>query len=283
MLALAEFLPENLLRENMYMVASSGRGKSMGEEKVRKGRSVALSGVIGFVLVALLIGMIVGVALSFFVIAPMFYGANMGNNGNQNTNTQNGNNNYGPTTNPNNNQNGYNQGPTGNPDYNNQNGNNTNDNGNQNNGGGQGMTNNNPPITNPTGQYSGTGKQFSVSIPDQNGGQASGTISADITCVVQQSGNNIQLDLTITPTSIPQSLSQAISGNSAVTLNFAGTTSGSQINAQASGTTGSGGNNAGFNLSLNGSLSSNTLTITVTSTNSQLSINTQQPITLQSS
>ena len=257
----------------------------MSEEKVRKGRSVALSGVIGFVLVALLVGAIIGVALSFFVIAPMFYGPNMGNNGNQNTNTQNGNNNYGPTTNPNNNnQNNYNQGPTGNPDGNNQNGNYTNDNGTQNGGGGQGLSNNNPPITSPTGQYNGSGKQFSLNIPDQNGGTASGTISADVTCAVQQTGNTIQLDLTVTPTNVPQSLSQAITSQNPVTFNFAGTTSGSQINAQASGTTGSDSNSPSFSLNLSGSISSGTLTFSVTSnSNSQLSITTTQPITLQSS
>ena len=257
----------------------------MSEEKVRKGRSVALSGAIGFILVALLIGMVIGGAISLFVIGPILYqGKDNQGTGNQNTSNQNGNNNQGPTiSNPNNQNGNYNQAPTGNPNGNNQNGNYTNDNGTQNGGGGQGMTNNNQPITNPTGQYSGSGKQFSISIPDQNGGQASGTISADVTCFVEQSGNTIQLDFTITPTIIPGSLSQAISSGSAVTFNFAGTTSGSQINAQASGTTGSGGNNPSFNLNLSGSIDSNTLTITVTSPNSQLSISTPQPITLQSS
>jgi hypothetical protein len=257
----------------------------MTEEKpIRKGRSVALSGVIGFVLVALLIGMILGGAISLFVVGPILYKSNdnQGNSGNQNTNYQNGNNNQGPTSSPNNNQNGYNQGPTSSPN-NNQNGNYTNDNSTQNNNGGQDMSNNNPPITNPTSQYSATGKQFSLSVPDQNGGQASGTISADVSCIVQQSGNNIQLDLTVTPTGIPQSLSQAISSNSQVTFNFAGTTSGSQINAQASGNAGSDSNSPTFNLNLSGSIGSNTLTLTVTSpSNSQISISTTQPITLQS-
>ena len=260
----------------------------MTEEKpMRKGRSVALSGVIGFILVALLIGMILGGAISLFVVGPILYKSNynQGNSGNQNTNYQNGNNNQGPITSSpnNNNQNGYNQGPTSSPN-NNQNGNYTNDNSTQNNNSGQGMSNGNPPITNPTSQYSATGKQFSLIIPNQNGGQASGTISADVSCIVQQSGNNIQLDLTVTPTNIPQSLSQAISSNSQVTFNFAGTTSGSQINAQASGNAGSDSNSPTFNLNLSGSIGSNTLTLTVTSpSNSQISISTTQPITLQSS
>jgi hypothetical protein len=276
----------------------------MTEEKpIKKGRSVALSGVIGFVLVALLVGMILGGAVSLFVVGPILYKSNdnQGNSGNQNTNYQNGNNNQGPITSSpnNNNQNGYNQGPTSSPNNNNQNGYNqgptsspnnnqngnyTNDNSTQNNNGGQGMSNNNPPITNPTSQYSATGKQFSLNIPDQNGGQASGTISADVSCTVQQSGNNIQLDLTVTPKNIPQSLSQAVSSNSQVTFNFAGTTSGSQINAQASGNAGSDSSGPTFTLNLSGSIGSNTLTLTVTSpSNSQISISTTQPITLQSS
>jgi len=257
------------------------------EKKIKKGRSVALSGVIGFVLVALLIGMILGGAISLFVVGPILYKSsdNQGTNGNQNTNYQNGNNNQGPITSSpnNNNQNGYNQGPTSSPD-NNQNGNYTNDNSTQNNNGGQGTSNNNSPITNPTSQYSATGKQFSLIVPDQNGGQDSGVISADVSCIVQQNGNNIQLDLTVTPTNIPQSLSQAISSNSPVTFNFAGTTSGSQINAQASGNAGSDSSSPTFNLNLSGSIGSNTLILTVTSSsNSQISISTTQPITLQSS
>ncbi len=260
----------------------------MTETKVtKKGRSVALSGVIGFVLVALLIGMAIGGAISLFVIGPMLYQGNInqGTNGNQNTNYQNGNNNQGPILNSpnNNNQNTINQGPTSNPNNNNnQNSNYTNDTSTQNNNGGPGMSNNNPPITNPTSQYTSVGSQFSLIIPDQNGGKASGTISANVNCVVQQDGNNIQLDLTVTPTNIPSSLSQVMGSNSPVTFNFAGTTSGTQINAQAAGYAGSDSSSPTFDLSLSGSIGSNTLTLTVTSTsNSQLAISTPQPITLQ--
>ncbi len=83
----------------------------MTEEKtIKKGRSVALSGVIGFVLAALLIGMLLGGAISLFVVGPILYKNNddQGINGNQNTNNQNGNNNQVPvTSSPDNNQNGY--------------------------------------------------------------------------------------------------------------------------------------------------------------------------------
>jgi hypothetical protein len=272
-------------------------GYLMGEEKTpKKGRSVALSGVIGFVLLALLVGMIIGGAVTLLVITPYIGQLHQQNNsnqattGNQNSNNQTGNNNQGPTNTPydpyNNNQNNYNQGPTNSPNNNNNQANtgnrNNTQNNNQNNDTSQGISNNNPAITNPTGQYSSTGSQFSVTTPD-NGTQASGTISANVNCVVQQSGNNIQFDLTITPTSVPQSLSQAIQ-NSPVTFNFAGTISGSQFNAQASGTGGSDTTSPTFNLSLSGSFGSNTLTITLTSASgSQTSISTPHSITLQSS
>ena len=245
----------------------------MVEEKTtKKGRSIALSGVIGFVIVALLVGMIIGGAVTLLVITP-YIGQlhqqgndNQATTGNQNSNYQNGNNNQGPTSTPNNNNNQANTG---------------NQNNSQNDSQSQGINNSNPAITNPTGQYSSTGSQFSVTTPD-NGTQASGTISANVNCIVQQSENNIQLDLTITPTNVPQSLSQAIQ-NSPVTFNFAGTISGSQFNAQASGTGGSDNTSPNFNLNLSGSFGSNTLTITVTSTSdSQISISTPHSITLQS-
>ncbi len=245
------------------------------------GRSVSLSGAIGFVLVALLVGMLLGGAITVFVIAPNIENhfqnsSNQGDNGNQNNNgNQNGNTNQAPTTSSpnNNNPNGYNNGPTANPTDNNQNNNNDNS---------QGMNNTNPPITNPTSQYSSTGSQFSLIVPNQNGGKDSGAISADVNCVVQQNGNSIQLDLTITPTNVPQSLSQDIQ-NSQVTFNFAGTTSGSQFNAQASGTGGSDSTSPTFDLDLSGSLGTNTLTITVTSaSDSQIAISTPHSITLQS-
>ena len=264
----------------------------MVEEKTtKKGRSIALSGVIGFVIVALLVGMIIGGAVTLLVITP-YIGQlhqqgndNQATTGNQNSNYQNGNNNQGPTSIPNNpndnNQNTYNQGPTSTPNNNNNQANTGNQNNSQNNSQSQGINNSNPAITNPTGQYSSTGSQFSVTTPD-NGTQASGTISANVNCIVQQSENNIQLDLTITPTNVPQSLSQAIQ-NSPVTFNFAGTISGSQFNAQASGTGGSDNTSPNFNLNLSGSFGSNTLTITVTSASgSQISISTPHSVILQS-
>ncbi|HUK84690.1 MAG TPA: hypothetical protein VLU95_02400 [Candidatus Acidoferrum sp.] len=271
----------------------------MGEEKTaKKGHSVAISGVIGFVVAALLIGMIIGGAISLLVIAPyvgqFHQQSNSGqtNTGNPNSNYPNNNNNPNgynnnqvPTNNPyNNDQNGYNNGPTGSPsDYNNQ-PNTGNQSNNQNNNNSQNMVNNNPSITSPTAQYSSTGSQFSVSTPNQNGGKDSGTITADVTCVVQQSGNNMQLDLTVNPTSVPQSLSQDIQTSNSVSFNFAGTISGSQINAQASGTGGQDNTSPTFSLNLSGSFGSNILTITITSASgSQISISTLHSITLQSS
>jgi hypothetical protein len=265
----------------------------MVEEKTKKsGRTIALSGFIGFVLVALLVGMMIGGYLALFVIAPQMQTLQQGNNnqgvtGNQNSNNPNINNNPGITSDPNsqNNQNSFNNpGNTGNPNNNYPNNNTyqgTNINqtsNNQNSNSTQGINNNNPAPTNPTGQYSSTGCQFNLNIP-VNGTQASGTISASVNCVVQQNGNNIQLALTITPTTVPASLNQAV-GNSPVTFNFAGTTSGSQINANAVGNTGPNGN---FDFNLSGSIVSNKLTLAITpASNSQLFVSTPQPIILQS-
>ena len=254
----------------------------MSEEKAKKKRhSVGISGVIGCILVALLVGMILGGYLSFFVIAPFVQKIQQGNGilgaGNQNNNNnQNGNINPQPTGDQNNNNNNQNGNgspqPTGD-----QNNNNNNQNGNSS----QGVNNSNPPITNPTGQYSSISCQFNLIIP-QNGAQATGTILANVNCVVQQNGNNIQLALTITPTSIPENLNQVI-GNSPVTFNFLGTVSGSQINANAAGTTGPG-NGSTFDFNLSGTSSSNNLTLTITSAgDSQISVSTPQPIVLQSS
>jgi hypothetical protein len=171
--------------------------------------------------------------------------------------------------------------PTPTPtDNNNQNNNQTNNYNNDNSS--QGMINSNPSITNPTGHYSSIGSQLYV-VTSQNGAQMSGTITASINCIVQQNGNSIQLDMTITPTSVPQNLSQLIESNP-VTFNFAGTMSGSQIIAQATGTTGGGNTGPNFSLNLSGSFNANTLTITVSpGLNSQISVSTPQPITLQSS
>jgi hypothetical protein len=228
----------------------------MSEEKAKKqGHSVALSGVIGFILVALLVGMVLGGYLSLFVIAPYVQKMQHGTDNNGNIGNQSGNINPPPTGDQNNNNN-------------NQNGNSS-----------QGINNNNPPITNPTGQYSSIGCQFNLNIPGK-GVQNTGMILANVNCVVQQNGNNIQLALTITPTSIPENLNQII-GNSPVTFNFLGTISGSQINANAAGTMGSG-NGSTFDFNLSGTSISNNLTLTITSVgDSQLSVSTPQPIILQ--
>jgi hypothetical protein len=253
----------------------------MSEEKAKKAaRTVALSGAIGFILTALLVGMLIGGAVALFVIAPQMMANHQdsntqGNSGNPNSNSQNGNNNQGSTGTGDQNGN-Y---PSGNNNNNNQ-GNTNNQNSNQNNNGSQGVNNNNPAPTNPTGQFGSSGCQFSVTIPT-DGSKASGTIAANVNCAVQQTGNNIQLALTLTPTMIPQSLSQTMN-NSPVTFNFLGTVSGSQIDAQATGTTGPDNASATFDFHLNGSISSNTLTFSITSSaNSQLSVSTPQPITLQ--
>ena len=261
----------------------------MGQEKTRKGRSIALSGFIGFVLASLLVGMLIGGYLALFVIAPQMQSIqqssnNQGLNGNQNSNSQYNNNNQGPTATPNNqNNNPY---PTGtqNDNYATNNPNQTNNCNqtisNQNSNNTQGVNNNYPAPTNPTGQYNALGTQLNVNIPE-NGTQTTGTILATINCVVQQNGNNIQLALTIMPTTVPESLSQAI-GNSPVTFNFAGTTSGLQINANAAGSTGPDASDS-FHFNLNGSFTSNKLTLTITpASDSKLSLSTPQPITLQS-
>ena len=269
------------------------RRESMSQETKKTGHSVALSGAIGFILVALLVGLIVGGYIGLFVLAPQVIAGhqntnNQSNGENQATSTPYSNNNQ-ATNNPNpnsNNPNTFYNSPT----PNNPNGNNPNYNTNQTNTMNQtntqnnstGVTNNNPAPTNPTGQYSATGAQFSLNIPE-NGTSAVGNILANVNCVVQQNGNNIQLALTLTPTSIPQSLNQAVN-NSPVTFNFAGTTSGSQITASASGLAGNDSMAPTFNLNLNGSFGSHSLTLTITpAQDSHLSVSTPQPLNLQSS
>ncbi len=109
---------------------------------------------------------------------------------------------------------------------------------NNNGDGNQGAVNNNLSPSNPTSSYGGSG-QFNLIIT-RNGNSASGVITANINCAVEQNGNNIQLAITLTPTSVSQSLQQEIQNDNSVTFNFAGTTSGSQINANAQETIGSG-------------------------------------------
>ena len=222
--------------------------------------------------------------MGVLVVAPKLQGFEQGLNdhGNNATPTSsgpNGNNNQG-TGNQNSN---TNQGPTGN-----QNGDNSNSSPNQQNNdnqtsdqnsGSQGVNNNNPAPTNPTGNYHAVNCQFNLHMP-QDGGQVSGTIVATVDCSVQQSGTSTQLALTLTPTSVSSSLSQSV-GSSPVTFNFAGTASESTIIANAKGSTGPDGSQT-FDFNLSGTLTSSALTFTINSaSDSQLSVSTQQSITLQ--
>jgi hypothetical protein len=188
---------------------------------------------------------------------------NSNNNGNNNNNNSNNNN-----SNDNNNNSNNNNSPNGN-----------NNNGAGNNGGG--VNNNNPPITNSTSTSFGGSGQFEVSVP--NSGNPAG-IDTNINCLVSQNGNNIQLGLDLTPTSVPSSLQSTFNTNNDYLFNFDGTTSnstsGTQITANAQGSLSSG---STFNLDLNGSIdqAQDTLTFTLTSTqNSQTSIITPSAISL---
>jgi hypothetical protein len=201
---------------------------------------------------------------------------NSNNNGDQNNNNNNNNNNN--YNNQNNNQNNNNNDPTtNNPNNNNSNEQNISSNQNNNNNQNQGpdITNNNQAPNNVTASYGGCG-QFDVSM--QSGGTSnSGTLTANINIPVQQVGNTIQFSLDLTPTSVSGSLSQAIqTGGSDTIFNFAGTTSGSQVTANAQGTTG---NDQTFNLNISGSIDSNTFSFTMTSASgSQLAVSTPQQI-----
>jgi hypothetical protein len=217
----------------------------MSEEK-KKGHSVGLSKVIGLALVTLLIGMAIGAVIGLTVIEPALQSLHFGDQGN--------------TGDQNNNQN-------------NNNGNNNNNNNNAN----QPPINSNPPPSNPTGHYIGDG-QFNAAIPAQDG-SVSGQITANIDCVVEQDGNNIQLSLTFNPTSVSDSLQQVVTIGNSVSFNFAGTSSGSQFKANAQGSVGQG----TFNLNVSGSIDQDSLTFTLTSaSDSQLNISTSQGIVLHS-
>ena len=257
----------------------------MVEEKPRKrGHSVGLGKVVGIALLCVFVGMILGGYLSFTVVAPeleklhISFGALNGNNsGDQNNNNQNNNNNNNNNQN-NNNQNNYNNNPTTNdPNNNNSNDQNNSNNQNNNNNQNQGpnITNNNQPPNNVTASYGGNG-QFDVSM-QSDGTSYSGTLTANINVPVQQVGNTIQFSLDLTPTSVSGSLSQAIqTGGNNTIFNFAGTTSGSQVTANAQGTTGNG---QTFNLNISGSIDSNTFSFTMTSASgSQLAVSTPQQI-----
>ena len=184
----------------------------MSEEKPKKkGHSVSLGKVISIALVMLLVGLAVGGILGVAVIQPELQKLHIGfgnqgdqNTGDQNNNNNNGNQNNAPTSNTpnnNNNNNNYNNN-NGNPSSSDQNNNTQNNNENQ-------MVNNNAPISSPTSNYGGSG-QFTITI-NQDGTTYSGTISANINCPVQQSGNSISLDLQVTPTNVPNSLQQVVS------------------------------------------------------------------------
>ncbi len=196
-------------------------------------------------------------------------------NNNNNNNNNNGNNN-------NNNNNGNNNNNNSNP-------NNNNSNSNQNNNGNSfansgNVENNNSPISNPTNSFAGSG-EFGISVPS-NGSPVSGGITANVGCLVSQSGSNIQVSLDLTPTDVPNNLQSTFSSNNDYLFNFDGTTSstgsGTQITANAQGSV----SGTEFNLNLNGAIDQgqDTFTFTVSSVqNSQLSVSTPQQISLSSS
>ena len=254
----------------------------MSDEKpIKKGHSVGLGKVIGMAIVFLFVGMILGGYLSFAVVAPELQKLNIdiGNlgssNNNNQSNSQNNNNNNPNNSNPNNynsnNQNNNNS-PNVNSPTNNSNQNNNNNNNNQNQ---PGISNNNPPPSNTTASYGGSGK-FEVSM-QSDGTSYSGTLMANINVPVQQVGNTIQISLDLSPTSVSGSLQQAIqTGGSDTIFNFVGTVSNAQVTANAQGTTGNG---QTFDLNLSGSIDSNTFSFTLTSaTDSQLTVSTPQQI-----
>ncbi len=250
----------------------------MGEEKPRKkGHSVGLGKVVGIVVLTLFVGMILGGYLSFAVVGPElqkmgvnigFLSGNSNNDNNQNSNNNNNVNSNSPNDNNNNNNN--------NPNDNNQN-NNNNDNNNQNQ---PSMTNSNPSPNNVTAVYGGNG-QFQVSM-QSDGNSYSGTLTASINVPVQQDGNTIEFSLELTPTSVSGSLSQVIQtdGSSGTVFNFVGTTSGTQLTANAQGDSGNG---LTFDLNLSGTIDSNTFSFTMTSAgDSQLHVSTPHQIVTNS-
>jgi hypothetical protein len=225
------------------------------EKPKKKGHSVGLSAVIGIVLVTLLVGILLGGYLGLAVIGPFIQhiGGNSddqgytGDQNNQNNQNNNQNNNNNPT-----------------------------DNGNQ----GGNIINNIPSPSSPTNNYGGSG-QFQVTMT-QNGNTISGTVIADMSCLVEQSGNNIQLSLTITPTTVSDSLQQTVSTGNDVVLNFAGTTSGSQIDANSQGTMGGGNGGFNFDLNLRGTIDQSQLSFTITSASDSKIAITSHSITLYS-
>jgi hypothetical protein len=231
----------------------------IGENPKKKGHSVSLGKVVGAVIVTLLIGMVLGGYLGLAVVGPALQKLHFGF-GNQDGQT-----NTADQNNQNNNQN---------------NNNNPNDNNNQNNNGNQGggVINNIPSPSNPTGNYGGSG-QFDIVIAS-DGNTISGTITANINCLVEQNGNSIQLSMTISPTIVSESLQQAISSGNSAVYNFAGTTAGSQITANSQGTMGGGSGGVSFDLNLRGTIDQSKLSFTITSaSDSQITL-TSQPTVL---
>jgi hypothetical protein len=234
--------------------------KKMSIEKpAKKGHSVSLGKVIGIALIMLLVGMAVGGVLVATVIAPQLanlFGqhGDQGNTGDQNNNQNN---------NGNNNQNGY--------------GNNNNNNNDQ----GPSVANVNPSPSNPTSNYGGDA-QVNIGMPNGDGTTVSGTMHANIMCTMAQDGSNVQFSLIMTPTSVSDNLQQMITVGNGVTFNFVGTISGSQISADAQGSTGPQGQTVNFNFHLSGTIDQNTFAFTMNSASgSQITVSTQQ-ITLYS-
>ncbi len=144
------------------------------------------------------------------------------------------------------------------------------------NSGNQGVNNYNQAPSNPTGSYGGEGN-FQITIPSGNGA-ITGTMTATLNCLVQTSGNNIQLSVNLLPISVSGNLQQVKSLNNGQVFNFVGTMStNTQFTANSQGSIGSGDNVQSFNFNLSGTIDSNTLTFTMTSqSNSQIGVSTQQ-------
>lgn len=225
----------------------------------KKNRGLGLAVAVVFIIVALISGLAIGGYAGVTVIAPLVYGHQQ-NNSTSNTNNQNNN------------------------TFNNQNSNASNNNQNGNNNGGIANTNSGP--TNPNAVYTGTDKQFSMTVPGPSG-SLSGTFTGNVNCSIQITGSNILLQLSVAPQSVTGGLTQLdMTGGSPGVFNFAGTvtsgsSAGSQITAAAQGSIGTGDNSASFDLSLSGTFGTNSLTISVsTNAGSQISISASQ-ITLQ--
>ncbi len=186
---------------------------------------------------------------------------NSNNNGNNNSDNSGNNNNY--------------------PDNNNINSNTPIVNNNLNNFYNSGNVHNaNPTVNNLENSFSGLG-EFNIS--NQTGGsQVSEEISANIDCLIEQDGNNIQLSFDLHPTNVPNDLQSISSQNRDYVFNFAGTTFGgtsiTQITANAQGSFNSG---EAFSINLNGSFDQNQNTLTFSwssAQNSQVNITTLQSI-----